>query len=265
LPDQIDGPAREQVDNSPPNPTVSSIVDRRGSFVAPREAAYVGRSTYISGETPIDETKTHAYASKDEAPLGDTQLKTLDLWGSNELPPRAIRKSLIDTYIQRCYPWTPIPNLDDLSSLDSSQLLLQALFLAASRVSSAPGIRAYASSEQFYSRAKALFWCGHEKNPLTVIVATIMLHWYNGEGPEHVSFDTSRFWSHISTGLAHQVGLHREPVGRTDAPFRRRLWWSLVVSSPSPCPARNAPFCLVSPSSHPCPPYLAMPLLTRPH
>lgn len=217
-----------------PNELPHQIQSRQDGLFepVPREGAYVGRSNYISQETPIDEARARAYASRDEAPLSETQLKTLDLWGSIDLPPRAVRKSLIDTYILRCYPWTPIPDPEYLETLDErrpSQLLMQSLFLAASRVSSAPGIKAYASSEQFYQRAKALFWCGHEKNPLTVIAATIMLHWYNGDGPEHVSFDTSRFWSHISTGLAHQVGLHKEPARGVDAPFRRRLWWSLVA------------------------------------
>jgi hypothetical protein len=197
------------------------------------EGAYVGRSLYFPEDTPIDETRARAYASRDEAPLSQLELKTLDLWKSFDLPPRPVRQSLIDTFMQRCYPFTPILNPQDLETHNDrmpSQLLMQAVFLAASRVSSAPGVKSYASSEHFYQRAKALFWCGHEKNPLTVIAATIFLHWYNADGPEHVSFDTSRFWSHISAGLAHQVGLHKEPVGVPDIPFRRRLWWSLVVS-----------------------------------
>jgi hypothetical protein len=52
----------------------------------------------------------------------------------------------------------------------------------------------------------------------------------NPNGPEHVSFDTSRFWLQIGVGLAHQVGLHKEPTG-VDCLVRRRLWWSLVVSA----------------------------------
>jgi putative effector of murein hydrolase len=66
--------------------------------------------------------------------------------------------------------------LENQEGKHTSLLLNQAVFLAASRVSSAPGVAAYASSEQFYQRAKALFWQGHEKNPVTVIAATIMLH-----------------------------------------------------------------------------------------
>lgn len=199
----------------------------------PSEDTYVGRSYYIAQDTPIDETRARAYASRGEAPLSETELKTLDLWTSFELPPRSVRQSLIDTYMQRCYPWTPILKPGDLEVQDGrmpSQLLTQAAFLAASRVSSAPSIKAYASSEQFYQRAKALFWCGHEKSSLTLIAATIILQWYNADGPEHVSLDTSRIWSYISTGLAHQVGLHKEPLNGKDASYRRRLWWSLVVS-----------------------------------
>lgn len=198
-------------------------------------ATYVGRSNYIAQDAPIDETSARAYrAFQNEEPL-EIELQTLNLWHSLDLPPRAARQSLLDTYMQRCFPWTPILNPLDLESKDgrpASLLLTQAVYLAASRVSSAPGVIAYASSEQFYQRAKTLFWLGHEKDPLIVIAATIMLHWYNPDGPEHVSFDTSRFWIHIGAGLASQVGLHKEPSPGPEGIVRRRLWWSLVVGIP---------------------------------
>jgi hypothetical protein len=195
---------------------------------------YVGRSHYIAHDVPIDETSAGAYQTSKKDELSETEIKVLELWRSFEIPSRAARQSLIDTYMQKCYPWTPILDPQDLENRGdkpASLLLSQAVFLAASKVSSAPGITAFASSEQFYQRAKALFWVGHEKNPLTVITATTMLHWYNPDGPEHVSYDTSTFWLQIAAGLAHQVGLHKEPTRGTDQLARRRLWWTLVVSS----------------------------------
>lgn len=193
---------------------------------------YVGRSNYIAQDAPIDETSARAYRAFQNEETSEIELQTLNLWHSLDLPPRPARQSLLDTYMQRCFPWTPILNPLDLESKDgrsASLLLTQAVYLAASRVSSAPGVIAYASSEQFYQRAKTLFWLGHEKDPLIVIAATIMLHWYNPDGPEHVSFDTSRFWIQIGAGLASQVGLHKEPSPGPEGIVRRRLWWSLVV------------------------------------
>lgn len=105
-----------------------------------------------------------------------------------------------------------------------SLLLMQSVFLAASRVSSAPVLLGHASSEHFYQRAKALFWAGHEKDPLTVIKAITMLHWYNPDGPAFVSYDTSEFWLKIGVGLAYQIGLHKEPPPGPNRGIRRRIW-----------------------------------------
>lgn len=193
----------------------------------------MGRSHYISHDVPIDESGLADYKTSKSDGLSDIELKTLQLYGSFDMPLRSARQSLIDTYMQKCYPWTPILDpgeLDDSIEKPPSLLLSQSIFLAGSKVSSAPGVTAYASSEQFYQRAKALFWTGHESDPLTVIRATINLHWYNPDGPEHISYDTSAFWLQIAVGLSRQVGLHREPTGGNDHLNRRRLWWTLVVS-----------------------------------
>lgn len=209
-------------------------------------ATYMGRSHYIAHDIPIDESSARAYHATKATLLSETALQTLQLWESFLLPARPVRDSLITTFLQRCHPWTPLVLPPDLAPSGTvhapssstnpnsiSLLLSQSLYLAASRVSSAPGVARFASSAQFYSRSKALFWCGYEKDPITVIAASVLLHWYNPDGPEHVSFDTSRFWLSIGVGLAYQVGLHREPameLGLGEVIKRRRLWWSLVVS-----------------------------------
>jgi len=231
-------PLMDEVEGPPQMPHTFTSSSKQ---INTETATYIGRSHYIAHDLPIDETSARAYrASKDKGP-SETELKTLELWGCSVLPPRPVRQSLTDTFMQRCYPWTPVLSLEDIDTeklgKQPSMLLCQALFLAASRVSTAPGVTAFASPEQFYQRAKVLFWLGHEKNPLTVIAATTLLHWYNPDGPEHVSFDTSRFWLQIGVGLAHQVGLHREPTSMVDGLVRRRLWWSLVVCFPPSCDA----------------------------
>lgn len=172
--------------------------------------------------------------SADVAPgsMGDIDHQILQLRNSYQLPPRAIRESLNDAFMERCYPWTPIIErswLDDEIGRPISLLLIQAVFLAASRVSSSPSVAGYATPRDFYQRAKALFWTGHERDALMTIRAACILNWFNPHGPEQVSFDTSRFWNHIAVGLAHQINLHKEPPPGRKGSMRRRLWWSLVV------------------------------------
>lgn len=146
-----------------------------------------------------------------------------------EMPPIAVRNSLINSFVHYCEPWTPITDptwLDDRES--SSPLLQQAIFLAGSRVSSTS--HAYASSAEFYRRAKLLFFFGSEANPVISVVAATLLQWYNPVGPENISTDTSGFWIRTAGAIAFQIGLHKEPRPETkNRMLRRRLWWSLVV------------------------------------
>ncbi|KAL6925379.1 hypothetical protein FSST1_002653 [Fusarium sambucinum] len=111
----------------------------------------------------------------------------------------------------------------------SSMLLAQSLWLAGSRVTNAPSVVAFASSDDFYHRAKAVFWSGVEADGLSAIKASLMLQWYNPQAPEHILFDNSGFWLKIGVGIAHQIGLHRESPSGPSRAIRRRLWWSLVV------------------------------------
>jgi hypothetical protein len=136
--------------------------------------------------------------------------------------------------MERCYPWTPIIQrswLEEGEGKIASLLLVQAVFLAASRVSSSPTIAAYASPREFYQRAKTLFWTGHEHDALMTIRAAFILNWYIPHGPEQISFDKSKFWIHIAVGLAHQISLHKESPLAKARVMKRRLWWSLVVCS----------------------------------
>ncbi|KAL2867248.1 Zn(II)2Cys6 transcription factor [Aspergillus lucknowensis] len=193
---------------------------------------YMERNDYFRDEESIhhDEGAPLPIPEAEIPTYDDEQL--LRLQRAFDMPPRAIRESLIDTFMTRCAPWMPIVErswLQDTGNDRPSLLLLQSVFLAASRVTSAPVVTAYASSHEFYRRAKALFWSGWEKNPLTVIAAVCILHWYNPECPEHVSTNTSSFWRYVGVGLAHQIGLHKEPAGKDGRALRRRLWWSLFA------------------------------------
>jgi hypothetical protein len=196
-------------------------------------STYIGRSHY-EGDAPVDETTARAYTLSRQAELSELEQKTLELWNVYALPPRAVHESLVEAFTKYCYPWMPILEPNDLPSRDASNtslLLSQAVYLAASRVSPSASVQAFSSSAEFYQRAKALYWVGHEKTALTVIKAITMLHWFTPDGPAHVSYDTSEYWLKIGVGLAYQIGLHREPPAGPKRAIRRRMWWTLVVST----------------------------------
>jgi hypothetical protein len=217
----------------PPAPQRSQQQEVRPYEPSPGHSGIVSRSEYVGGDFPIIEDQGKLYVGATER-LSDEDIRILQMHHAFDLPPRAVREGLIDTFMKRCSPWMPIVERSWLMERHGNQpsiLLLQAVFLAASRVSSAPAVTAYASSNEFYRRAKALFWSGYEKNTITVITAVCILHWYNPEGPEHASINTSGFWNHVGVGLAYQIGLHKEPPQGRDGPLRRRLWWTLFVST----------------------------------
>ncbi|KAL4783292.1 fungal-specific transcription factor domain-containing protein [Aspergillus varians] len=198
------------------------------SITAP--CGFMERNDYFRDTDPITNDEGALPISLAEGP-SDDDVHLLRLQRAFDIPPRAVRESLIDVFMTRCAPWIPVVErawLEDSDINKPSILLLQSVFVAASRVTSAPAVAAYASSHEFYRRAKALFYSGWEKNPLTVIAAVCILHWYNPECPEHVSTNTSGFWRYVGVGLAHQIGLHKEPPMEGKA-LRRRLWWSLFA------------------------------------
>ncbi|KIW30483.1 uncharacterized protein PV07_06225 [Cladophialophora immunda] len=129
-----------------------------------------------------------------------------------------------------CLPWMPIVErswLEEKDHFKPSPLLLQSVFLAGSRVAS--GLLPNISSEDFYRRAKALFYCGYEKNRIINIVSLCLLHWWSPAGPEELPADNSDFWLSIGVRYAYQVGLHKQPTDGKHAALKRRIWWTLVA------------------------------------
>jgi hypothetical protein len=184
---------------------------------------YIGRGHFVADDDEIDETSARAFepAKIKVGPHASTQKETLVLWKAFDIPPLAARQSLLSAFLDYCNLWTPVlepKDIQELSCFDqekTSMLLAQSLWLAGSRVTSAPSVVAFASSDDFYHRAKAVFWSGLETGGLSAIKASLMLQWYNPQAPEHISYDNSGFWLKIGVGIAHQIGLHKEITSRT--------------------------------------------------
>lgn len=220
-----------------PSPGHNSIMDHaelnRHHSVSIQGPTFIGRAHYLENGTDIDENTARSYTPSRANGLSEPEFATLQIWNSLDLPPRSLSQSLIEAFMEYCFPWMPTVETGEMllsRNQVSSYLLMQSVFLAASRVSPSPGLAEYATSQELYQRARALFWVAHEQDPLTVVKSITMLHWYNPDGPAHVSYDTSEYWLKIGVGLAYQIGLHKEPPNGPQRAIRRRIWWSLVVS-----------------------------------
>lgn len=201
---------------------------------SPSHLGYLGRSEYLGlGPLRLNELKD-VRQSPSFSRVSKEGMTVLEVHRAFDLAPLPVRRSLMDSFYTYCAPWMPIVEssfLRESGSKKPSILLLQSIFLAGSRVASASHVSA--SSATYYRRAKALFFTNYEKNPIIKIAAACLLNWWNPSGPEEISLDGSSFWIRVAVSLAYQIGLHKEPRDKTNASYRRRLWWSLVVSTPS--------------------------------
>ncbi|KAH8730276.1 hypothetical protein GQ44DRAFT_823599 [Phaeosphaeriaceae sp. PMI808] len=197
------------------------------SYQRSNSVSYLGRLEYLRGEVPVNDDT--GVPNKVPHRLSESDIAILRVQRVTDLPPRAIRESLMDAFWTRCFPWSPVVErswICDRRPGKVSLLLQHAMFLAGSRVSaSLPNY----PPEEFYKKARVLFWMGAEEDPIITIAAACLLHWWNPQGPEQISLDTSSFWLRVCVGLAHQVGLHREPTGKLNAGLRKRIWWSLAA------------------------------------
>ena len=196
---------------------------------ASHASGYMERFSYLAPDKFAAQERSEIQYTAE--PTSQSTSRVLDLQQALEMPSRrAVRESLIESFWTYCYPWDPTVEKAELVGSPPerlSPLLLQAVFLAGSRASSAS--TTIATPEQYYSRAKTLFYLNQEEDPITLIKAVSLLHWYNPHGPERVSTDTATFWCRTAVNLAQQMGLHRTHRRVQDESLRRRVWWSLVV------------------------------------
>ncbi|KAF5234304.1 hypothetical protein FAUST_7689 [Fusarium austroamericanum] len=189
---------------------------------------YVGR-TDILGPVPFSERleSGRAILSAEDSDARCRQVLQVFNAGTTVSEPVTLR--LVNLFKSFCWPWAPIVEESWLLPKRRSSiplLLLQSVLLAGSRVSS---IGTIGQSVDLYQKAKARFFYGDNRMPLASVISALLLQWWSPTGPEQFSLGNSGFWMHIAVGLAHQLGLHREPSQGPHRGLRRRIWWTIVI------------------------------------
>lgn len=154
---------------------------------------------------PLPEYVRGAKARASE--LDNVEIEILKTRGAFLLPPRPLCDELIESFFTWVAPVVPVINRTkfmrqyrDISN-PPSLLLLQAIFLAGSRVCTSPQLKDATGSTTpaamtFYKRAKALYDANYEDDRVTIVQALILMGWY-WEGPEG-EFLSAR---HLSSGI----------------------------------------------------------------
>ena len=191
----------------------------------PQQSSDLGRSLYVPAHVPINEEDAAQYQPSTTSPFSRNTIEQITIVDpiSNSL-----HYSLIKGFLIHCRPWMPLISEVEIRRLEPGSLLLNAILVAGSKVSTSP--RAVDVGERYYQQARKQFLAGDEADAVSAITATVFLQWWNPSGPEHVSINNSSFWLRMGVALAQQIGLHREPGSRqSNRRLRRKLWWTLVV------------------------------------
>lgn len=166
--------------------------------------------------------------------LDAEELEALKNRGAFLLPPRDVCDDLIETYFTKIAPQIPVINrtefLQHYNDVNDPPplLLLQVIFLAASRVSKNPALvdretgSTNNASMTFWKRAKALYDADYEDDKVVIIQALLLLSWW-WEGPEDV---TRNVWYWIGTAIrvAQGIGMHRSVENSTMSVVKKRTW-----------------------------------------
>lgn len=166
--------------------------------------AYLGESSNLSllvkdrhGTTdvvhyPLPENVRGANARLTEP--DQVEIDILQQRGAFLLPPKELCDELVECYFKWVAPVVPMISRSRFmrryrdSKNPPSVLLLQAIFLAGSRVCTNPRLMDANGSTTpaamtFYKRAKALFEANYEDDRITIVQSLLLMGWY-WEGPE---------------------------------------------------------------------------------
>ena len=164
--------------------------------------AYLGESSNLSlllhqlhgAASVLHYPLTDGVAESKLRHLDEVEMGILHQRGAFLLPSRALCDELIESYFAWVAPIVPIINRSQFMRQyrdpknPPSLLLMHALLLASTRVSTSAGIvdengTTMAAAKTFYTRAKALLDAKYEDDQITLVQALVLMGWY-WEGPQ---------------------------------------------------------------------------------
>lgn len=158
-----------------------------------------------------------------------------------DLPARSTRDLLVDAYFTRFHTFCPIIQkskfIDDLSTEVLSITLLRSVLFVASihcdvKILYRMGYDSRNdAAEDLFRTAKADFNAGVDKDRLSMIQTSFLLHYWWGQ---LISFKDSTWWLSGAINAAQAMGMHRSTETSQMAPecrrLWRRIWWLLYVN-----------------------------------
>lgn len=145
------------------------------------------------------------------------------------LPVPSLREALVDAFFEHVYHSYPVVEPNEVSAPDSSILLQQAVYLAASLMRHGPDNLKL--SQSLYEKVKTLIYLNYEPDNISTLKALCLLSCWSVKPPDKMSLDGPWYWTGVASRAALQLGLHQESTytNHPQASSLRRIFWHLHV------------------------------------
>lgn len=149
-----------------------------------------------------------------------------------------LQQRYLETYFAYVYAWCPILDrelLQTRTEFSESSFLQEGLAILGSNLR--PSLIDHVRPSEHYQWAKAQFYNNAENNPLVRICGVMLLQYWSSNFEGNSPLESRWWWTGVAIRLAQEAGIHRESrptqqgVHASLAGLRRRIWWTLFVSS----------------------------------
>ncbi|KAK4120117.1 hypothetical protein N657DRAFT_693266 [Parathielavia appendiculata] len=163
-----------------------------------------------------------------------------------------LQQIFAETYLEYCYTWCPVLDMDSLSS-DTlrSSLLGNALALVGSHIR--PPLIPHDGPAAYYKKATSILYNDEEADGLATLQAIALFYWWAPRSPAVAHRHSSWWWTSVLIRHAQQMNFHREPsphYPHRDAlnlGLRRRIWWTAFARERLTALCQSKP-CIIDPA-----------------
>ncbi|KAK3311943.1 major facilitator superfamily domain-containing protein [Apodospora peruviana] len=214
------------------------------------EQVTTGRSNPIDVDTGF----LHVYGLENQIDAERQELEaTLEQsYSLSDAQHQELQQIFAETYIEYCYPWCPVLDIDRLGE-DTlrSPLLANALALAGSHIR--PPLIPHDGPAAYYKRATSIFYNDEESDGLTTLQAISLFYWWAPRSPALARRHSSWWWTSVLIRHAQQMNFHREPGPNhplrdvLQLALRRRIWWTAFARERLTALCQSKP-CIIDPA-----------------
>lgn len=162
-----------------------------------------------------------------------------------------LQEIFAETYLEFCYTWCPVLDMDTLAeTARSSPLLANSLAVAASHIR--PPLIPHEGPAMYYKRATNILYDDEEPDGMTTLQAISLFYWWAPRPPTTAKRHSSWWWTSVLIRHAQQMNYHREPGPNHPLKdpvvlsLRRRIWWTAFARERLTALCQSKP-CIIDP------------------